>query len=428
MYPSCNLWIACPKGDSYSGYYNTVHDTADVREDYQYDGAGRVSQVLRAESWFDGEGYAFAVQNGMNPNPQSYVEAPGAGVLTGVFGYDAMGRLASQTDYGADGAMVYSRTVQYDAAGRVSIDDATTRRGSDLLRSYSTSYYSAGESAAASVTTTNWKNGSTSGAPATRIDNSYAWWDGAVQNQVRYDADTGSSSNPVYASSYKYDAFGRLTSASVNDGRPRTVTYTSDAGGQVIRRDEADNNANGDPHELYYRLAGKQLGQVGNDGTANVDYKASNGQRSATPGTGAFRGGAASGTGFAEFGNDYDAINSYAQGSAGGLYTVRAGDSLQAIAMQLWGDAGLWYKLAEANGLPGGAASSGALAEGRTLAIPTGVSRSRNNANTMKPYDPAEALGDTSPTTPTPASPRKNKCGVFGAILLAVVAAPAISA
>lgn len=132
--------------------------------------------------------------------------------------------------------------------------------------------------------TTNWKNGSTSGAPGTRIDNSFVYWDGAVQSQVRYDSDTGSSSNAIFTSSYKYDAFGRLTSTAVNDGRPRTVSYTNDVNGQVIRRDEADNTSGGDPHELYYRLAGKQLGAVGNNGTDNVDYKASNDQRSQTPG------------------------------------------------------------------------------------------------------------------------------------------------
>jgi len=38
----------------------------------------------------------------------------------------------------------------------------------------------------------------------------------------------------------------------------------------------------------------------------------------------------------------------------------------------------------------------------------------------FRPYDPAQAIGDLSPTTPKPA--RNNKCGAFGQILLAVVA------
>ncbi len=45
----------------------------------------------------------------------------------------------------------------------------------------------------------------------------------------------------------------------VADGRPRTVSYKSDVAGQVIKRDEADNNAGaGDPHEIWYRFAGRE--------------------------------------------------------------------------------------------------------------------------------------------------------------------------
>ena len=79
------------------------------------------------------------------------------------------------------------------------------------------------------------------------------------------------------------------------------------------------------------------------------------------------------------------------------------------IAAQLWGDGALWYKLAEANGLT----ATSPLIEGRSLTIPSGVQRVHHNAGTMKPYDPAEAIGDTSPTAAK--KPKKNKCGVFGA-------------
>jgi hypothetical protein len=95
--------------------------------------------------------------------------------------------------------------------------------------------------------------------------------------------------------------------------------------------------------------------------------------------------------------------------------------------MQIWGDANLWYKLAEANGLSG---MSG-LAEGQRLTIPAGVMRSTHNASTLTPYDPAETLGDVSPTTHLETTttwsaspqPRKgNKCGILGMVLLVAVA------
>jgi hypothetical protein len=43
-----------------------------------------------------------------------------------------------------------------------------------------------------------------------------------------------------------------------------------------------------------------------------------------------------------------------------------------------------------------------------------------NTADTFRPYDASQAIGDTQPTTPKP--PKKPKCGVFGIILLAVIA------
>lgn len=111
-----------------------------------------------------------------------------------------------------------------------------------------------------------------------------------------------------------------------------------------------------------------------------------------------------------------EAINSYNQGSAGGVYTARSGDTLAGIALQIWGDASLWYKLAAANGL----SAASTLTEGQALRLPSGVQRSTFNAATLNPYDPASAIGDTSPTAAAP--PKKNKCGVFGAILSAIVA------
>jgi hypothetical protein len=59
----------------------------------------------------------------------------------------------------------------------------------------------------------------------------------------------------------------------MSDGRMRTITYKSDISGQVIRRDEADGNtSNGDPHEVWYRFGGKELGYTGNNGTLDTSY------------------------------------------------------------------------------------------------------------------------------------------------------------
>jgi len=91
---------------------------------------------------------------------------------------------------------------------------------------------------------------------------------------------------------------------------------------------------------------------------------------------------------------------------------------LQAVAASLWGDSGLWYKLAQANGLSGDAA----LSAGQTLRIPAGVVRNTYNAATITPTDPADTLGDVNPTSPQAAPPKKQKCGVIGQILLVIIA------
>ncbi|MES2137112.1 MAG: hypothetical protein V4502_08640 [Pseudomonadota bacterium] len=60
------------------------------------------------------------------------------------------------------------------------------------------------------------------------------------------------------------------------------------------------------------------------------------------------------------------------------------------------------------------------LAEGQALSLPAGVTRSTSNAATFKPYDPAEAIGNTSPANPKPK--KNNKCGMFGQVLLVAIA------
>jgi hypothetical protein len=111
-------------------------------------------------------------------------------------------------------------------------------------------------------------------------------------------------------------------------------------------REEGDHVAGGDPSEINYRFAGRQIGAVGNNGTLDTTYDASIASRTATPGTGAFRNGAASGSAYADFDQSLSPITSFEQGSSAGFYSVRAGDTLASIAAALWGDGALWYALA----------------------------------------------------------------------------------
>ncbi|HEY0303062.1 MAG TPA: LysM domain-containing protein, partial [Rhizomicrobium sp.] len=62
----------------------------------------------------------------------------------------------------------------------------------------------------------------------------------------------------------------------------------------------------------------------------------------------------------------YEPINGNSWEAASSSYTVGDGDTLQSIAAAMWGDAALWYLIADANGLT----ASSELAAGQTIAIP----------------------------------------------------------
>jgi LysM repeat protein len=276
-----------------------------------------------------------------------------------------------------------------------------------------------------SVSSYNTKNNSTSGTPSTLTTNGYVYWDGAVQSTITHDGDTGTTSNAVYNTSFAYDEQGRLTGATIGDYLYRSVSFVSDELGQIIRRDEtrpysAPAAQSGSPHEVWYRFAGRQLGYTGNNGTSDVTTAASIGERqmaSPTAGNiGTFRNSSTYGASYGDFAQSYDPLNSYNQGAGSGSYTVRTGDTLQSIAQSIYGDGNLWYKIAEANGLSGNAS----LIEGRSLTLPAGVAKNTYNTDTLRPYNPQEAIGDLSPTNAKP--PKKPKCGGLGMILLAVIA------
>jgi hypothetical protein len=111
----------------------------------------------------------------------------------------------------------------------------------------------------------------------------------------------------------------------VADGVAKTLAYTLDANGQIIRRNESRNSNPGGPapREIFYRYAGKQMGMLGNNGTNDVSYETSIRERSAASpaidsgNAGLFRNGTSTGSvGYADFSQSIDPYNSGYQGSA----------------------------------------------------------------------------------------------------------------
>lgn len=399
--------------------------TAAIREDYTFDAGGRLLTVRIAEG-----GYSTNRAGVITPGPVP--TSPGG--IKASFTYDALGRQMRQIDWLWDGATAaYDRQISYNSKGQVAVETVFSRQGSDTYNTVSTNYFTAwlnpsnrwdgyaayGQTGPGTymggivtrIENVVTKNGDSS-APDYRIVHEFVWGAGGtvLKNTTNHNPSVG-----LTDTWYTHDAAGVLTDVRVQDSRARTIFFTNDVLGQVIFRKEVDGHGAGDPHEAPYRFAGREIGGVGNNGTVETDYQTSIDNRTSAPGTGAFRGGGGTPTQWADFGRQIQPYTSFAQGEAGGVYTVRDGDSLHSIAAALWGDSALWYHLAEANGLSAGSA----LVPGQTLTLPAGIQRSSNSASTFKPYDPAAAIGDVSPGSPTP---KKNNCGVIGAILIAVVA------
>ena len=328
-------------------------------------------------------------------------------VLRANYVRDAMGRVTSYAEYAADGTTVeYTRADTFDAKSQVTQEVVSQREQDNDVDYYTTTNDYKLEGSTAGVYNGAYMGGVITHSateahqiesgggyddkPDTDTKNGYAWWDSAVQASIAYKPDISKST--VNSSAYAYDALGRLTSVQITDGRPRTVSFVTNADGTIIQRDEADASSSGDPREIYYYFQGMRVGDVSNNGTSDTDYAASLAEHLAVPGTGAFRDGASYATSYADFDQSYDPINGLNYDATATRYTVVDGDTLSSIAQTVWGDASLWYLIADANGLDG----SETLVGGRDLVIPNKVANIHNNADTYRVYDPNDSIGNTA--------------------------------
>ncbi|MGH8464813.1 MAG: LysM peptidoglycan-binding domain-containing protein, partial [Pseudomonas sp.] len=112
-------------------------------------------------------------------------------------------------------------------------------------------------------------------------------------------------------------------------------------------------------------------------------------------------------------------LTAYQSNNAGGSSrtTVLAGESLRSIAQRVYGNANLWYVLAEANAIN----DDSGLTAGTTLVVPE-VKVTANDATTFKPFSPQEAIGNTSPSLPYIEPPPKEHSNGIAMVLMVIVA------
>ncbi len=348
------------------------------------------------------------------------------GTFSATYFYDLMDRLTYQYEYSAS-ALVYSRVVTgYTNTSLVTADDVWTKR-SDNTTIDTSSNYSYTDSAGhflGGAQTGSTSHQLTNGGNAlnSTTTNVFTWWDSAQQST----ATTVPSSGPTVQTTYIYDNFGHLSQVSFTNpnggSTSRSITYYLNTDGQIQERQESESGGsytNSHPTEFYYYFDGFSLGDVGNDGSSNVDYAASITQQRQTPANpaGPFRGGTNPGQAYGDFDQNYQAINGYSQSNPT-TYTATSGETLQSVAGAVWGDSSLWYLIAQANGLDAGST----LVTGQVLIIPSRVTNLHNTSSTFKVYDASSMLGNLSPTLPQlPPKKQHTPCGIFGQILQAIV-------
>lgn len=109
-----------------------------------------------------------------------------------------------------------------------------------------------------------------------------------------------------------------------------------------------------------------------------------------------------------------------------GEYILQINDSLEQIALQVYGDSSLWYIIADANGLASKddkVGKSEALRPGQRLTIPPVAVGQHHKNDTHKVLNKYQMVGDISPTVAMPdlILPKAKKHSLFAKIVVAVI-------
>ncbi len=397
-----------------TGYYGGTDFT------YDADGNRKTATTYSASAThtdyftYSADGYLIAVTSG---DASGTVALATATYTSASYARDALGRVTEDYEQ-QPGGVVYDRKITgYDADSNITSDDVMNDQGSWWLHSLDTFSYTAvagGGVATGSYvgavglqTTTNYQvySGSSPTLLGTdTLSNEYDLFNSALENLIVYNHNPTGGSSSTTDTGYTYDTSGQLVNVHVSDGAPHDIQFVNNADGEVLQRQELSPTyptvASHGPLNDYYYLDGKQIGQVTNNGSTQVNFAVGVVDRMNPPSaTSLWANASTSGPGGAQgasdFNSNYQAINPQSVQDAAQSYTIQAGDTLQSIAQKLWGDSSLWYLLANANGL----SLNSALPAGMAITVPNTITNVHNNSTTSEVYDPSKVVGDVSPTT-----------------------------
>ncbi|HEY2710739.1 MAG TPA: Ig-like domain-containing protein [Caulobacteraceae bacterium] len=381
--------------------------TDDVHSEYYgYSADGYLISVQIADAQVTGNGF------------ENTTAAQSSAYTAVAYTNDALGRLTLENDYSSAGVISHSHySIVYNADGQMTSDQSyqTQSNGSTLYQT-NTYHYNAQSSSGVwggayeggqmtGVSTSAYSiasNGTRTNQPNTYYSYNYIWGILSEEQSINFDPNT--SQGTIYTTTLTHDANGYLTTATISDGQPHTVSYVNSVAGQVMDRTDSAG-----PINEYYYLNNHSIGSVGNTGPSQTNFATAISQGINGPPAAASS---------ANFDENYTELDPNNVDPTAQTYSVQAGDTLQSIAQLVWGDASLWYLIADDNGLSG----NQTLTVGQTLNIPNDVVNIGHTSSTFKPYSANQATGYILPNAaPPPPAPHHGGCGIIGEILAAIV-------
>jgi len=386
-----------------------------LNHNYAFDNADRVLSSPLGTITYDSQGRRASLNDGTN---------------TTTYAYDAAGRVTSGVARkNSDSSLVSTATWTYDSVGnvtRVEQKDATGKLLHYSANSYDVdnlNYFTESDSFSTdhpdgySRTTTNFdKSGRTlstvlsDGANPSDVKTytySYAYNDQGLQISV-----TGTGTGDVTGSSTSsYDVNGNLIRIDLGQGDsqkrgPEYRTFIRNNDGQIIQSFHDDGKTDSPTVTTNYLYAvGNPVGEYElasgtiKSGTLKLDEGDYSVLKTISPGF-------------------EDMASAFPEQSVSD-YMVQAGDTLQSIALRLYGNPALWFVIADANGLSG----SEALAVGQRLSIPNTVQNGRVDAQSHALYKESDIVGPKLPNLKSPPPPPADKCKLIAAIILVILVA-----
>jgi YD repeat-containing protein len=300
------------------------------------------------------------------------------GVTTESYAYDAAGRLVE--DY-RDGLDIDSR--RYDADGRLLqsgladsqnlVASSVSAAGIDSARHFS-AFDVAGR-------LTNQSSLKSDGSLQYGLRNVYD----NLGRLTHYTMAGNGLADYDYA--YASADANRLTSISgTHAGKTASTVNVYDANGYLVGVQGHDESNHSNDRTLQNDVAGRVLrktqdGHVTSTLIANDEVIGSSSDQTAKVSD--------------TFTSDYVPVSDSSLTTGPQGYTVQAGETLQSIAKNVWGNADLWWVIADANGISD-------VTAGEVITLPPKPNTLYSQFDTATPYNSASAVGDTTPNIPLP--------------------------